>query len=623
MLQSLRDNMKGTVAVIVIAIFAVPMVLIGIEKLFLGSGGSDAATVGGTSITRTELSRAIYLQKQRILSETDVDPSSDLLKDENLRGPVLQGLIRQAALLNAASEGGLAVAEMALWQQIMQQPQFQTDGVFNQDRFRQLVGNMGYTTATYLKALSEGVILSQQNSGVTSSSFLTEQEIRQFVALAQQTRSYFSVTLSKSKVEDSVSVSDAEIADFYEKNKNQFSVPEQVALNYIEIDAETLAQRQDIDESDVRAQYEQEIALFDAQPQYQVAHILIEDGEDAAGQIEKAQAALASGEDFAEVAKVYSDDLGTRDNGGFLGKVIADAFPAPFVEAVQGLEEGEVSAPVQTEAGTHLIKVEEKRVSAAPTFAERKAGIAESLRRSLAEQELAGLAEQLDELTYSASDLQEAAEALELEVKTTPLFSRIGGEGLASFPAVQQAAFSEDVLKEGHNSAVLELPQNRLVVIRITEHEAERIKPLTEVMETVQTQVFATKVSEALGTLASEVKGQIAQGVQPAELAQTRGLTFKEQSDVSRSDVEIDRAILRQLFSMPRPSAEEAALEQFPLPNGDYLVLGLTDVKAGSMDSVEEAQLSAMRAQLAGQTGNFEASIYENFIVSSATVETD
>ena len=620
MLQSLRDNMKGTVAVIVIAIFAVPMVLIGIEKLFMGSGSSDVATVDGTAITRTELSRAVYLQKQRILSETQVDPGSDLLKDENLRGPVLESLTRQAALLNAAKEGGLAVAETALWQQIMQQPQFQTDGAFNQDRFRQLLSNMGYTTATYLQALSEGVILNQQNSGIASSSYLTRQEIEQFVALAQQTRSYFSVVISKSKVEDSVSVSDAEVEEFYENNQDQFSVPERVALNYIEVDVETLAQRQEVNESDVRAQYEQELAVFDAQPQYQVAHILVEDSENKE-KIEKIQAALNSGEDFGKVAREFSEDLGSRESGGVLGKLIADAFPAPFVKAVQALDEGEISGPVQTEAGTHIIKVTEKRVPTAPTFEERKADIAENLKRSMAEQELVELTEQLDELTYSASDLQEAAETLGLEIKSTPLFSRSGGEGLAGFPAVQQAAFSDDVLKEGHNSAVLELPQNRLVVLRIADHQAERIKPLSEVTEVVRSQVLATKTGEALAELASEVASEIAQGTPATEVAEARDLAYEEKQDVSRSTVEVDRSILRPLFSMPRPAGDQPALEQFPLPNGDYLVLGLTDVKAGSMDSIEEAQLSAMRAQLSGQTGDFEATVYENHLVSAATIE--
>lgn len=149
MLQSLRDNLKGTIAVIVIAIFAVPMVLFGVEKLFVGSmGGNDVATVDGTSITRAELSRAIYLQKQRILSQSDVDPNSDFLKDENLRGPVLESLTRHTALVNAAKEGGMGVSDVAMWQEIAQQPQFQEDGAFSKPRFRQLVTNMGYTTTT-------------------------------------------------------------------------------------------------------------------------------------------------------------------------------------------------------------------------------------------------------------------------------------------------------------------------------------------------------------------------------------------------------------------------------------------------------------------------------------------
>lgn len=625
MLQSLRDNLKGTVAVIIIAIFAVPMVLFGVEKLFVGSlGGNDVATVDGTSVTRQELRRAIYLQKQRILSENDIDPSSEFLKDENLREPVLRSLTRQKALLNAAKEGDMTVANAALWEEIMQQPQFQTEEGFSQGRFQQFVTNIGFpTTGSYLQALADSVMLSQQNDGIVSSAFLTEEEIQQLIAIAQQTRSYFSVTVPATQVEESVTVSDEEIADYYAENQQQFAVPEKVALNYIEMDLDTLAARQEISEADLRAQFEQELAAFDAEPQYEVSHILIEEGDKAAEQLEKAQTALAEGRDFAEVAQEFSEDLGTRDEGGYLGRMVPDAFPEPFEEAVKALEEGEVSGPVETEAGTHLIKVNEKTVPTAPTFAEQRDDIEQRLRRSLAEQKMATIRDQLDDLTFSSSDLQQAAAELDLEVQSTPLLPRGAGTGLMQHRAVQEAAFSPEVLEEGHNSPVLELPGNRLAVIRVTDHEPARIQPLEEVAEAVKAEVLATKTDELLTQIAAEIQAQISAGADAAELAEARGYAYEERTEVSRSDGDVDRQLLQRLFTLPRPAGDQPVLETFPVSSGDHLVLGLTGIQQGTAEDMPESQLAAMRAQLSAQTGRLEASAYENHIVNSADIKVD
>src|SRR5690606_18252205 len=145
-------------------------------------------------------------------------------------------------------------------------------------------------------------------------------------------------------------------------------------------------------------------AAFVNQPQYEISHILIEDGEDADETLAQVQAALTEGQEFAAVAREFSDDLGTKENGGSLGRVVEDAYPEAFEAAVYKLEEGEISAPVITDAGTHIIKADKKIVPEKPTFADRREAITQQLQRSLAEQELVTLREKLDELTYSASD---------------------------------------------------------------------------------------------------------------------------------------------------------------------------------------------------------------------------
>lgn len=623
MLQKVRESMKGTfVATIVFLFFIVPLILTGVDGgSFLGSAvGTDAASVEGKAISNAELRRAIYMRKQRLLDQQGVDPNAEYLKDENLRGPVLESLTRRAALIVSAEKGGMGVSEQALDQQIRERPEFQLDGKFDAQTYRRLLSNLAFTPASYKAALSEDIILGQHAQAIELSTFSTEEELNDLVSLIHQKRSFFTIKVPKTLVEKDVKVSDDEINTYYEENKNTFVEDESLSVSYVELSAANIAQTIDIDPEVVKQQYEAELADFKKTQEYEIAHILLEEKDGQQALVDEVSQKIKDGDDFAELVSKYSDDSGSKDSGGNLGVMIADTFPEAFENAVYSLEEGQVSAPVVTEAGTHFIKVIAKKVTEPPTFDERKDAIADAMKLAEAEEIYAQNLDRLGELTFSAADLADAAKELNLEVKTTEPFSRNRGTDIAINSNVRDAAYSEEVLSNGYNSSVLEISNTASVVLRKAVHKPERIKGLDEVKEVVTQNLTNKKIDEALSEISSNLKDKLVAGDSAEQLAKADEYEYKAFDKSERSSIEAGFQAVNKAFSMSLAEGS-ASYDHVVDRDGGHIVLGLTEIIPGHRSDMKDQQFQGLTAQLNGQNANFETSSYESQVVAEADID--
>lgn len=616
MLQSVRDNLKGTVAIIVIILFIIPMVLSGVGGSFLGSAaGTDAATVNGEAISRMELSREVYAQKQRILAQDGVDPSSDFLKDENLTGPVLDRLTRRTAMLVAAREGGMSISDQAINKIIIEQQDFYVDGKFNPDRYRQLLANNGFTPASYREVLKTELLMEQQAKGMTASGFVTKAELDAIVSVIDETRSFYNINIPAEGLREQVTVSDAEVEGYYNANQQAFVEPEKVTVDYIELSVAKLAEDVEVAEADLRAQFEQELKEFSSQTEYQIAHLLISDESKA--NVEKVSERLATGDDFATLVEEFSEDEGSKAAAGDLGVLTPGVYPEEFEAAVYALEEGEVSPPVVTDAGTHFIKVTRKIEAEPPTYDERKDVIADQLKRMQAETTYVTMLDQLGEYTFSAGDLSSASEQLNLEIETSPQFQRNQGAGVANNKAFRDAAFSSDVLVDGQNSNVVELSNNRAVVLRKNSHEPEHIKPLEQVREQIVTTLTDQKVEELQQERSNALIASLKTGEDNEQIAKELGYEFNEHQDVKRTDASVDQNVLSAAFAMSKNDKYDSVT----LSNNDYAVIGLIDVSPGSVDKMPQQRLTGLIAQLNRENANYALNAYQDQVFETAKVE--
>lgn len=620
MLQSVRDNLKGTVAVFVLAIFIIPLILFGVEQLFVGSvGGTEVATVNGEGINRTDFQRELALEKQRLQQQFELPAGSPQLEDSALSGPVLQRMAQREALYQAAVEGGMGASKEELWKQIAAIEAFQVDGKFDRELFKERISYM-YTTATFLEASEKDFVLGHMNSGISDTTFVTEQELQLLAAITQQKRTFSSIQIPKAD-KPNTAVTDAEIEQYYQSNSAQFVEPEQLKVSYVELDLDKLADAVEINEEDVRNIYEQEIASFKADPRYTVAHILIENDDASSEDIKAVEAKLAEGAEFTLLAKEYSDDLGSKETGGNLGVMIEEAYPQEFVEATKKLEVGAVSGPVKTDAGHHFIKLIDKTNVEPPSFEERKTIIERQLAQDSAQETYIQKVAVLDEKTFGADSLQYAADALELDVQVSDWFTRQGGSGAMSNQQLINEAFGDDVLSQGHNSKVVEIDGNKAYVMRLNEHKPEQTKPLAEVKDEIQKQLTEQRIAEESAQQARDVLEQIASGKSVEDVAKEKGLEYKSHDKVTRTSFEVGGAVLQKAFSLARPTENEPVLDLVSMPDGSAVVIRLTGVEDGTVADLADAQKAGLENQLRFQISQNELNSFENGVIEKAKIE--
>jgi peptidyl-prolyl cis-trans isomerase D len=620
MLQNLRDNSRGVISFILIGFLVIIFALTGVEALFnWDTSANQAAKVNGETITEMDVNRAIGMQKQQMLNAYGDQIPAQFLSDEYLRKPAIDNLVQRLILSQAAKEAGMAVGETYLAQQIATAPQFKNEaGVFDNNVYQALLRNLGYTHSTYTKILSDELLINQLQAGVAESAFSTPAQLDDIVALSFQSRDIQYVILPSAKVRDSIELQDSEVQSYYDANQPMFVSEEQIAVDYISLSVQDLMANVSISEEQLRAQYEQNSAAFVAAPERQAAHILIE-GNDA-DKIKQVSEKLASGVEFAAVASEFSDDSGSKDQGGDLGFTSGDAFPQEFETALASLKVGEVSGPVKTDAGTHFIKLLAEKNSTPPSFEEQKAAIEEQLKRAEAEVNFVAQLEKLRDLSYNAENLAEVAKELGLKVENSGLYERSKGKGLLASPKVTEAAFSDEVLREGNSSEVIEIDSSNVLVLKMTEHKPSQVKPLAEVKEQIVNTLKDQKARVLLSEQSNKFIADLNAGSTLADLSVAAGLESKEFKEATRNTADADGDVLRHAFSMPKPAAGKPSVGNVMTSGGDMAIVVVQSVSPGSFEKVTPEQKTTISAQLASIYGRNDFSGFQKFLKDSADI---
>ena len=617
MLQSLRENMKGPVAKVVVAVAVGAMILFGVESLFVNSvGGAEVAKVNGEEITPVELKRAIEQQKNRLRQQFQLEEDNEMLSEERLREPALMNLVRQKALQQAALAAGMNVSPDIIKAELAKA--FVRDGKFDSAFLNNYIAAYGYTPATLAQSESNAYVLRQLFNGINQSEFITAAELSAMAAIAGQKRSFTTVFIPRAKVEGEVTITDAEIDAFYQSNAAEFTDPEKVSVEYVDLTIKDLAAKQVVSDEEIRQEYDREVAEFSSKTEYHLSHILIDKGESAQKTIDEVASKLAAGESFAELAKAYSNDLGSKALGGELGVLVEGAFPKAFEAAAMALAKGQVSVPVVTDSGAHFIRLDDKVVTEAPAFEARKNSLAAILKEQKAGVEYLEKIQALEEASFGAGSLANTAALAGVDVKVSSLFSRAGGKsGVEAIESVVTAAFADDVYMQGQNSRVLEVGGERALVIRLKDKIPAKLKDLAEVKATLTKRLTDTKVATQLQNLAADVVVAIEQGKVVESVAQAAGYEAKVYEKLDRSSADADFMVLREVFSMARPKLGNPVTSTVNGVNGLTIVL-LTDVINGDAEALPVDQRNAMEEQLRSQMAMGSVEAYENRVFEEA-----
>ncbi|ANY86333.1 MULTISPECIES: SurA N-terminal domain-containing protein [Pseudomonas] len=620
MLQNIRDNSQGWIAKTIIGLIVVLMALTGFEAIFQATSHSqDAAKVNGQTISQNELSQAVDMQRRQLMQQLGKDFDPALLDEKMLREAALKGLIERKLLLQGAEDAKFAFSEAALDQLILQTPEFQVDGKFSAERFDAVIRQMGYGRMQFREMLAEEMLIGQLRTGLAGSSFVTDKQVEAFARLEKQTRDFASLTFKADPA--AVKVGDDEVKAHYDQHAKEFMTPDQVVIDYIELKKSAFFDQVQVNEDELKALYEKEIANL--AEQRHAAHILIEVDDkvsdaQAKARIEEIQQRLAKGEDFAALAKEFSKDPGSASNGGDLGFAGPGVYDPAFEDALYKLNKDQVSAPVRTEYGYHLIKLLGVQAPQIPTFASLKDKLTRELKTQQVEQRFVEVTKQLEDAAFEASDLAQPAQDLGLKVQTSAAFGREGGEGITANRSVVQAAFSEEVLEEGANSNAIELDPETVVVLRVKEHRKPEQLPLEAVAKNIREHLAKEKATADLKTKADKLIAGLRDGTIPLTSEQD-GQKWKTQEAVTRGQDGIDPAELQAVFRLAKPeSKDKPVYGSVVLGDGSLVVLQLKGVNEGAAATDEEK--AQIRRYLASRAGQQDFAAYRKQLEAAADV---
>ena len=537
-----------------------------------------------------------------------------------LREAALKGLIDRKLLLQGAKDAKFSFSEAALDQVILLTPEFQEDGKFSPERFDQVIRQLGYGRLQFRNMLGEEMLIGQLRAGLAGSGFVTDEQVNAFARLEKQTRDFASLNIKADPA--AVKLTDAEIKAYYDEHAKEFMTPDQVVIDYIELKKSAFFDQVAVKDDELQALYQKEIANL--AEQRRAAHILIEvndkvSDEQAKAKIAEIQQRLAKGESFEALAKEFSQDPGSAANGGDLGFAGPGVYDPVFETAVYGLKQDQVSEPVRTSFGYHLIKLLGVEAPEVPSFASLKDKLTHDLKTQQVERLFVDATKQLEDSAFEASDLAQPAQELKLTVHTSAPFGREGGEGVTANRAVIQAAFSTEVMDEGANSTALELDPETVVVLRVKEHRKPEQLPLEAVASSIRAQLVKEHASAAAKTRAEEIIKELRDGKLPLNQP-VDGQSWKVQEAVARGQEGIDPAVLQAVFRMPKPAAKDKpTFGSVTLADGTVVVLRLNGVNDAVAPTEEEK--ASYRRFLASRVGQQDFAAYRKQLENEAKVE--
>jgi peptidyl-prolyl cis-trans isomerase D len=431
-----------------------------------------------------------------------------------------------------------------------------------------------------------------------------------YLALRTQRRDLRWFALPRPALTDT-EVTDAQLEAFYKDHQADFMNPEQVSLKFIEVNGADLKIDAQPSEDDLKKRYEDEKQRFVQPEQRLVSHILINVPKNATPDQQKAAlaraekiASEATPADFAKLAEQESEDLGSKRSGGDLGWLEKGVTNPAFDTALFALQKGQISKPVLSDEGYHVLWLRDVRSGEAKPFAEVRDQLAKDYLATERDRRYSELAGKLTDQTYqNPSSLEPASTALSLPVQTTGLFSRKGGEGLAANPKLVQAAFSDDVLTQGNNSGLIELGSNHAAVVRVDKHVPAAARPLAEVRDQVRQKILDERiVADALkhadGLLARLQKGEDMQAV-----AASAGATLQAVPEAIRALPSVPPEVLDQAFLLPHPAAGKPQFARVQMQDGSYAVVAVDKVQDGDLSKVTPEQRNMLRTQMAQAYG--------------------
>jgi len=623
MLQAIREKFTGWIAALIIGAISIALVISFGNMNQTPLEQDVVITVNDKEITlidyREEYTNQL-LQFQEVFGD-EIPESLEFTIQES----ATENLIMKTLLKDYVDTQGYRVSPEFVAELITGNPNFQLGEGFNRQNYEAILTSQGISQSKYENDLRIQLQIDQLRRALIESSFITPSEFRKFVELQMEERSGQFLLIPSSNYANQVNLDNEEVSAFYSGNANSFMTEEEIDVEYLSIKIEDIAQDIEVSKSDVEQYYKENIDRFRSNEERKSSHILIsfddEVIDDAAlEQIMSIEERIKAGESFESLAQEFSDDGGSAANGGDLGWAEPGLFVPEFDQVLFALEIGDISDPVKTQFGYHIIRLDDLKEGRKKEFAEIEEELTTEYSKLLAEDRLYDLAGQLDDLALQAfNELDSVADELALDLNQISAITRNGSSFLNQEPELIDILFSPSSVEQFENTPVYEF-NNSIIVARVIGHRLPEIKSLSDVEGEIKSLLIAQKSIEIANEEAKKMVTDLSSGKTISELLDLNTLELKEFDDIRRNDDVLPRGLMDALFSTLKENIDNNHFTAVTVGEDVYLFEVLR-INPGKLDDFNDQERDSGKIALAEQLGSNELASFAKQLRENAVVE--
>jgi len=623
MLETIREKFTGWIAALIIGAISIALVI---------SFGNMNQTPLEQDVVITVNDREITLVDYREEYTNQLLQFQEVFGDEipeslefTIQESATENLIMKTLLNDYVDAQGYRVSPEYVAELITTNPNFQLGEGFNRENYQAILSSQGVSQSKYENDLRIELQINQLRRGLIESSFITPSEFRRFVELQMEERDGQYLLIPSSKFTDQVSLDKEVVSTFYTENITSFMTEEEIDVEFLSIDTEEIAQSIEFSPLDVEQYYKENIERFRSNEERKSSHILIsfddEVIEDAAQEQSKdILLRIKGGESFEELAQEFSDDSGSATNGGDLGWAEPGLFVSEFDQVLYALEIGEISDPVKTQFGYHIIRLDDVKEGRKKEFAEIEEELTEEYSQLLAEDRLYDLAEQLDDLALQAyNELDTVADRLALELNQISAITKNGSTFLNQQPELIDILFSSSSIEQSENTPVYEF-NNSIVVARVVNHRLPETKNFSEVEDEIVNLLTVQNSIEIANETAAQMLEELSSGKTLTELSDLYQLELKEFNELKRNDDALPGAVTDAVFATLTNKIDSNHYSTIATGEEVY-VFEVLQLNSGKLDNYNDQERDSGKIALAEQLGTYELASLTKELRENAEVE--
>ena len=620
MLYQIRETLGGKIALAILFVLAVSFVFFGVNMSFTSAG--YLAKVNGEAISIFEVQQLYQNQASQYREQLGSLPAE---LDRQLQQMAVDQVITGTAVRTYLDDAGYRVHDDIVEKSIKEIPVFHNDdGIFERQIYRDFLAARGIPVTQFENDQRDNLRIAQLQQGIAETAFVTPAELRREIELVNETREYTAAVLERSRFVPEAEPSDEEIAAFYEDNPGLFQTEDSASISYVELTREAVAGKVEVTDDVLEEYFESVAASFEMPAERNPRHILIpvDDDEDAARTLaDDLKRQIDEGADFAELAKEYSKDGGSAVEGGDLGWVRQGQFVGPVDDAVFAMEEGEVRGPVLSEFGYHIIRLDGIREKRVPPLAEVRDRVERQYREDQAAQRFLSVSNALADALFDNPDLDELAASENLEIGTFDTFTRADGVMFANNEEVMSAVFGDDAVRGAALSDLIEVADDRQVIIRVNEFRPAATRPLGDVRAEIVERINLQRASEALEDAVEDLLARARSAGSLSDAVVDSETTIGEAVTIERNAADVSPALRAAVFDAPSPEDGVPVFGQATEANGDAVVFELGRVIPGRVTELSVADRDNRRRRLAERDGLSDFGAFVAFVRDSADVK--